>query len=250
MYAGGGPRAALVALTAAFGAIAAWTLLAGPFAVTVGGARIENTSVLWPLVAVYVLLFLGGYLRTLLGLGVVMALVALVPVSVYRGEIELAERVNHPFRAIRECMTAVQQSGVKVGPGVYGSAYEMEHWRYYYYLWRLGEWTVGRDYSLEEAEKRLWAPGEQTPVLVSRANYERLVRRAAERGAPGPGAVRPAGASPDPIADAARDPMRSGVSLSAEVALLLPGPFRPCLPDVLAVAGQPLWKDALPERGR
>ena len=51
-----------------------------------------------------------------------------------------------------------------------------------------------------------------------------LVRRAAERGA---------------------DPMRSGVSLDENVGVLLPGPFRACLPDVLAAAGQPLWKDAV-----
>ncbi len=245
------PRAAVIGLASCSFALAAWTLLAGPSTVTILGARFDNRSVVWPVAAASALLFLGGYLRTFLGLAVLMVLAALAPVSVYRGEIALAERVNHPFRAIRECMTSVQQSGARVGQGVYGSSVEMEHWTYYYYLWRLGEWKVGRDYSLEEAEKRIWTPGEQTPVLVSRANYEKLVRRAAERETTGPGVVRPAGgASVDPIADAARDPLRSGVSLSEDVGLLLPGPFRPCLPDVMAAAGQPLWKNPLPERRR
>ena len=244
------PQAALIGMMAASGAVAAWTLMAGPFTITIGGTRVGNSSVVWPVATVYALLFVGGYLRTFLRLAVVMALAALVPMSVYQAEVGRLQRVDHPFRAIRECMTEVQQSGVAAGQGVLGSGSEMEHWTFYYYLWRQGEWTIGRDYSLEEAEKRLWTPGAQTPVLVSRDNYEKLRRRAAEWEATGPGAVGPGAASSDPIADAARDPLRSGVSFDEKVGLLLPGPFRPCLPDVLAAAGQPLWKDPQPERRR
>ena len=127
------------------------------------------------------LLFLGGYLRTLLRMAVVTALMALVPVSVYTGEIARAKVVDHPFRAIRECVTAVQQSGVEVGPDVYGAYADMPHWTYYYYLWRLNESIVTQEFSMEEAERRLRTPAEQTPVIVTRTNYDTLVRRAAER---------------------------------------------------------------------
>jgi hypothetical protein len=239
-----GRRAALFGVAGAFGAAAAWVALAGPFTISMGGVGVGVGSVAWPLAAACALLFLGGYLRAVLRVGVVAALIALVPVPVYKGEIARLKMVDHPFRAIRECVTAVQQSGVKVGPGVYGAYADMPHWTYYYYLWRLNESVMTREFSPEEAERRLSIPGEQTPVLVLRTNYEKLVRRAAQRDGASPGVVGTAAASSDLIADAARDPMRSGVSLDEHLGLLLPGPFRACLPDVLAAAGQPLWKDA------
>jgi 4-amino-4-deoxy-L-arabinose transferase-like glycosyltransferase len=214
-------RAAVIGLAAAFGAAAAWKALAGPLAFTIGGAGVGIGAVVWPLAAACALLFLGGYPRALLRLAGAVMLLALVPVSVYEGEIARAKMIDHPFRAIRECVTAVQRSGVEVGPGVYGAYADMPHWTYYYYLWRLNESIVTREFSLKEAERRLWTPTEQTPVIVTRANYETLVRRAAERGG---------------------GPMRSGVSLDENVGVLLPGPFQACLPDVLAAAGQPLWR--------
>jgi 4-amino-4-deoxy-L-arabinose transferase-like glycosyltransferase len=245
-----GRRTAVIAISAIAGAAAAWAALSGPFTLGAGGIGFRISSVVWPLATACLLLFLGGYLRTLLRMAVVAALIALVPVSVYTGEIARAKVIDHPFRAVRECVTAVQQSGVKVGPGVYGAYVDMPHWTYYYYLWRLNESIVTREFSLDEAERRLRTPAEQTPVLVSRANYDTLVRRAAERVAPGPGVVGRAAASSDAIADAARDPMRSGVRLDANVGLLLPGPFQACLPDILAAAGQPLWKTPAPEPRR
>ena len=217
------PRVAVIGLAATFGAAAAWKALAGPLTVTTGSVGLAIGAVVWPLAAACVLLFLGGYPRALLRLAVAVTLLALVPVSVYRGEIARLQIVDHPFRAIRECVTAVEQSGAKVGPGVYGAYVDMPHWTYYYYLWRLNESIITRGFSVRAAERRLWTPGEQTPVIVSRTNYETLVRRAAERGA---------------------DPMPGGVSLDEQVGVLLPGPFRACLPNILAAAGQPLWTDA------
>jgi 4-amino-4-deoxy-L-arabinose transferase-like glycosyltransferase len=237
-----GPRAALIGLAAFSCAVAAWTALSGPFAVTIGGVRVGNDSVAWPLAAACGALFLVGSLGTLLRLAVICALVALAPVPVYTGEIARTKVVDHPFRAVRECMTALQQAGVKVGPGVYGSATEMEHWTYYYYLWRMGEWTIGPDYSVPEAERRLWMPGRQTPVLVSRSTYETLVRRAGLWETTFSGGVEPAEGSSDPVADAARNPLRSGARFDDNIAVLLPGPFQACLPGVLAAAGQPLWR--------
>ena len=240
---GVGPRAALIGLAAAFGAAAAWVALAGPFAIAAGGIGVAISSVGWPLAVACALLFLGGYLRALLRLAVIATLIAMVPVSVYTGEIGRAKLVDHPFRAVRECVSAVQRSGASGVPGIYGAYADMPHWTYYYYLWRLNESIVTREFSMEEAERHLSIPAEQTPVLLTRANYVKLVHRVVGRVDTGTGMVGPGAVSSDPIADAARDPMRSGVSLDDNVGLLLPGPFRPCLPDILAAAGQPLWKD-------
>jgi 4-amino-4-deoxy-L-arabinose transferase-like glycosyltransferase len=219
---GAGRRAVLIGLAAASAAVAAWRALAGPFTITIGGIGFGISSVAWPLATALVLLFLGGYVETLLRLAVAVGLVALIPVSVYASELARLNVVDHPFRAIRECTTSVQQGGIKVGPGVYGAYADMPHWTYYYYLWRLDESIVTPLFSTELAESRLWTPAEQTPVLVSRPNYEKLVRRAAER--------------------ESGDAMPSGVRLDEHFGVLLPGPFRPCLPDVLAAGGQPLWK--------
>ena len=228
-------RAALIGLAAAAGVAAAWTAVAGPFAVTIGGMGAGRISLEWSLVTVYALLFLGGHLRAFLRLAVTMVLVAMVPVSYYRGEIALAKRVDHPFRAVRECMTAVQKSGVTVGRGVYGSWAEMPHWTYYYYLWRLGEWTVTPSSRWKRPSGGCGRQASRRRLSSLRANYETLRRRAAERGG-------------GPVADSGRDPMRSGVSLDEQVGLLLPGPFQACLPDVLAAGAQPLW--TTPVEGR
>jgi hypothetical protein len=153
-------------------------------------------------------------------------------------------------------MTAVQQSGAKTGPGILGvnrdlgTNRELEHFAYYYYLSRLGPWNVRPEFSLDETERHLWTPGEQTPVFIWHTDYDALVRHAGAWEAIYPAVVGAKAPSADPIADAARNPLRSGARFNENLAVLLPGPFQACLPDVLAAAGQPLWQTPARRRGR
>jgi 4-amino-4-deoxy-L-arabinose transferase-like glycosyltransferase len=181
-------------------------------------------------------------------LAVAVALLMLIPVQTYGGRLAHAMRVDHPIRAVRDCMVAVKQTGAPVGSGVLGVYADIQHYSYYYYLWRLGEWKVNREFLPDETERHLQAPGRQTPVIVSRGDWETLVRRAGawEVTFPARGARSPV--PDDPVADAARNPLRSGARFNDDVAVLLPGPFRACLPDVLAAAGQPLWTTPAPRR--
>jgi hypothetical protein len=239
-------RSVLLDLAVLAGATAAWTALSGPFAVTVGGARFGSGSAFWPLLVASAALLVGGYLTTLVRLALVVVVLMLIPAQAYSERIAHATRIDHPIRAVRDCMVSVQRTGVKTGSGVLGVYGDIQHYSYYYYLWRLGTWKVNREFVLEETERHVWTQGEQTPVIVSRKDYETIVRRAGLWDATFPAGQGPMAASSDPVTDAARNPLRSGARFNDEVAVLLPGPFRSCLPDVLAAAGQPLWTTPAP----
>ena len=243
-------RSALLVLAGVAGVAAAWTAVSGPLTIVVGGARFSSDTMLWPLLLASAALMAAGYLNTVVRLAVAVALLLLIPAQAYSGRLSHAMRVDHPIRAVRDCMAAVKQTGVPTGSGVLSVSADIQHYSYYYYLWRLGDWKINREFLPDETERHLQTPGEQTPVIVSRGEWETLVRRAGAWDAtfPARGAHPPV--LDDPVADAARNPLRSGARFNDDVAVLLPGPFQGCLPDVLAAAGQPLWKDPAPARHR
>jgi hypothetical protein len=240
-------RATLLGVAAAASATAIWTAAFGPFAVTAGGATFSSPPVLWSLLAAAVAWFAVGSTMALVRVVAAVGLLALASAPVYGEKIERVMVVDHPIRALRDCMVAMQQTGVRTGPGILGVDRDLEHYGYYYYLWRVGPWNVRQEFSLEETERHLWTPGEQTPVFIWHTDYDALVRRAGAFEATYPARVGPEATAADLIADAARNPLRSGARFNENLAVLLPGPFQACLPDVLAAAGQPLWKaPALP----
>jgi 4-amino-4-deoxy-L-arabinose transferase-like glycosyltransferase len=239
-------RTVFVGVAAAAGATALWTTAVGPFSVAIGGAHVSNGSVLWPTLVAAVALVACGCGRAGVRGVVVIGLLELASVHVYWDRIGTMMAVDHPIRALRDCMAALQQAGVKTGPGVLGVDRDLEHYGYYYYLWRIGPWNIRPEFSLEETERHLRTPGEQTPVFVWHTDYDTLVRHAGAWEATYPAAVDAETPPTDPIVDAARNPLRSGARFNENLAVLLPGPFRACLPDVLAAAGQPLWKTPAP----
>jgi 4-amino-4-deoxy-L-arabinose transferase-like glycosyltransferase len=245
-------RSALLVVAGLAAVAAAWTAVSGSFTIVVGGARFGSDTVLWPVLWPLLLalstLVAAGYLHAVIRLAVAVAVAVLliIPAQAYSGRLSHAMRVDHPIRAVRDCMATVKQSGALAGSGILSVSADIQHYSYYYYLWRLGDWKINREFLAEEAERRLQTPGEQTPVIVSRGEWETLVRRAGTWDAtfPAPDVGLPV--QDDPVADAARNALRSGARFNDEIAVLLPGPFQACLPDVLAAAGQPLWKDPAP----
>jgi 4-amino-4-deoxy-L-arabinose transferase-like glycosyltransferase len=241
-------RTVLVGAAAAAGMTAAWTALYGPFGVTVGGATFRSASVFWPLLVGALVLFLGGHPTALVRLVAAVALLVLVNADVYGERIARAGSIDHPIRAVRDCMVSLQREGAKAGSGVMGVSRDIDYYAYYYYFWRVGRWDMREEFSVADTVQRLWSPGQQTPIIVSRASYDTLASEAELGRTPGPAAVWPASVSAEPVADAARNPLRSGVRFNDYLGILLPGPFLACLPDVLAAGGRPLW--ATPSRGR
>jgi hypothetical protein len=243
-----------VAVTASAGAIYAASV--GPFSVPVGGATFGSPPVVLMLLVAAVAFLAGGYSMALVRVAASVGVLVLVSAPTYGGKVARMAVVDHPIRALRDCMTAVQQSGAKTGPGILGvnrdlgTNRELEHFAYYYYLSRLGPWNVRPEFSLDETERHLWTPGEQTPVFIWHTDYDALVRHAGAWEAIYPAVVGAKAPSADPIADAARNPLRSGARFNENLAVLLPGPFQACLPDVLAAAGQPLWQTPARRRGR
>jgi hypothetical protein len=216
--------------------------------VTIGGATFGSSSVIWPLLVAAAALFAGGYSTALLRVVAAVGLLVFASASVYGEQLKRMAVVDHPIRAVRDCMVSLKRSGAKTGPGVLGVERDIEHYGYYYYLWRDGPWNVRKEFSPEEAERHLWASGEQTPVFLSHADYDALVRRAGLWDATYPGRLDARATAASLVADAARNPLRSGVRFNPGLAVLLPGPFQACLPDVLAAGGQPLW--TTPSGGR
>ncbi len=114
-------RRLLIAFTVAAVAAAAWTAVRGPFDIAIGSTvYFRNTTVLGPLLVACGLLLLGGHATTVVRLVVTAGLLALIPVSVYTGKLAHIERVDHPVRALRDCMASVRRTGVKTGSGVLG----------------------------------------------------------------------------------------------------------------------------------
>jgi 4-amino-4-deoxy-L-arabinose transferase-like glycosyltransferase len=239
-------RTVLLGIASAAGAAALLATLPGPSTVTIGGATFSSHSVFLPLSVAAVALFAGGYARAIVLVVPILGLLALSSVHVYGDRLARVASVDHPIRAVRDCMVAVRQAGVKTGSGVLSVERDLPNHVYYYYFWRVGTWDMRQTFALEETERRLWTPGEQTPVLISRDDYQTLVRRAGLWDAVYPAAGGPQTVPIDPVVDAMRNPLRSGARFNEELAILLPGPFQACLPGVGGAAGPPLWKDPAP----
>jgi hypothetical protein len=198
-----------------------------------------------PLVIAALLMFLVGYSKTLVRLFGVLGLLVLLPIGNYLEKVQRTGAIDHPLRAVRDCMIDVRASGVPVGDGVLGASGDILHHSYYYYFWRQGMWFISPEFPPEEVALRLTAPGKQTPVLLSREHYEPLYRDAASASGiweqPSPGADLELGARIAPY-------ISDGVVVAENIAMLLPGPYKPCVTRALDGGAGQLWRVQPPGR--
>ncbi|HUL75393.1 MAG TPA: hypothetical protein VLT86_19930 [Vicinamibacterales bacterium] len=246
MAATGGRRAriALLAVAALLAVIALWTAFVAPVHLEIGNVVLfRNSTFLRPAFAAVVLFWLAGQSRTLLRLALAFALVFLLPVTAYMDKIHRIGRVDHPIRAARDCIDALEARDPAAARGVMNASGDVLHHSYYYYLWRTGPWISADHFSLDDTLARLTTPGRQAPVLIARADYDAL--RATLPPQPGPGAPP---ANGDPVAELRRTLTVGAVTFDDNIAMLLPGPFQACAAPMLAADGKPIWR--LPQAGR
>jgi 4-amino-4-deoxy-L-arabinose transferase-like glycosyltransferase len=243
---GAGPKRALVAIGMLSLSVAIYTFVIGPWHFEIGRLTLfRNSSVIRPLVIAALLLFLVGYSKTLVRLFGVLGLLVLLPIGSYVEKVQRTAVVDHPLRAVRDCMIDVRGSGAPIGDGVLGASGDILHHSYYYYFWRQGSWVIAPEFPRDEVVLRLSVPGQQTPVLMSREHYEPLYRDAASAAGiwehPSPGADLDVGSKIAPY-------ISDGVVVGENIAMMLPGPFKPCVTRALDAGAGQLWRVQPPER--
>lgn len=240
-------RTVLLALAGLMLTIALWTLFIAPVHIAVGGVTVfSNSSFLRPAFAAVALFWLAGQARTLLRFAVAFAMAFLLPLATYMDKVHRIGKVDHPIRAARDCITAVEDSGAPVGHGVYNAAADLHH-AYYFYLGRIGAWVAAPQFSLEDTLARLTTPGQQTPVVIQRPDYDALAATVPPLPVTAPDAPPP---PPDEYAPLRATLTKGAVSFDDNVAMLLPGPFQACAAPMLEADGHPIWKRSTPGKSQ
>ena len=208
---------------AAFG-VAAWSVAVGPVHIQVGDLRIFRSATLWrpALIGATCWLLAGRGSRVPLAAGALALVWTLFPVT-YPNRIAFLMRTDHPIRTTRDCALDVARAA-GLSPGVYHASGDVHH-AYYYYLRRLG-WTPWQGTGAGELLRRLETPGQQTPVILARADYLRLGGRM-PAGTPAPVALT-TGAPPIDPRPPLTHGLAGGILLSDDVVLLFPGPYAAC----------------------
>jgi 4-amino-4-deoxy-L-arabinose transferase-like glycosyltransferase len=228
-------------------ALALWTLLVAPVRLEIGGVELfRNSSFLRPAFVAVVLFWLAGQSRTMLRLSTALAMAFLLPLMTYMEKIHRIGRVDHPIRAARDCIAAVEGTGAPVGHGVYDAAADLHH-AYYFYLGRIGPWVVAPQFSLDDTLARLTVPGQQTPVIIQRPDYETLAATVPPLPVTAPDAPPP---PPDEYTPLRATLTKGAVTFDDNVAMLLPGPFQACAAPMLAADGHAIWKRPAPVKSQ
>jgi 4-amino-4-deoxy-L-arabinose transferase-like glycosyltransferase len=225
----GGPwraaRPLLAACAALFLVVAVWTVAEGHMIWRIEGETLmSNSSIIRPIAIASLLLILAGYARTGLRTGMAAAFTVILPIQGYHRILDRMTTLDRPLRVISDCAAEVRQSGAVVGEGFYNAAALVADHPYYYYLRDVGPWLLADRPDDGELRRRLFVPGEQTPIVLSRKDYELLTVRVARlwTGEP-PG----------------RPPL-TGIAIEREAAVvvLLPGPYATCVDPAAAAGGE------------
>jgi 4-amino-4-deoxy-L-arabinose transferase-like glycosyltransferase len=224
--------------------LGAWAVMVGPVTLQVGGVRLFRSAILWrpALIGAVLWLLAGQGSRVLRPLGALLSVWLLFPTP-YSKQLAFLMRTDHPLRTMQTCAREVASIG-GLAPGVFHASGDLHH-AYYFYLRHLG-WTPWHTATPAELQRRLEMPGQQTPVILGRADYVRLGGRL-PASAPAPVATTTGAppVSPDPPLTEGLPP---GVLLSDDAVLLFPRPYDGCADVVMrdAVAATRLPAQRLP----
>jgi hypothetical protein len=165
-------RAAALFLAVIAIALAVASAIYGQIVWTIGGVKLlQNSTVIRPLLIAALLTTLAGKTsvasRTL---GAVL-LILVLPVLTYTGRLNPVTTVDSRLRTIRWCVRSVHESDRSAAVGVLNADRSHANHSDYYYLFRVGPWLEPETIDVETVQRRLFAPGEQIPVRVTRATY-------------------------------------------------------------------------------
>jgi 4-amino-4-deoxy-L-arabinose transferase-like glycosyltransferase len=215
----------LAGFAALFLGVAFWTALAGqltwPLNASEHEALLRNSSIVRPVVIAAVLLMLAGagYSRIGLRTGIAAGFVLILPIEGYH---RILERMTTPDRSLSvagECAANIRRSGVPVGKDFYNAAALVADHPYYYYLRHTGPWLLADHPVDDQLRQRLFVAGAQTPIVLSRKDYELLT-------------LRVSALWPD------HRPPLTGIAPEERVVVLLPGPYAACVAPAVAAGGE------------
>ena len=231
---GGARQVALVAIVGLI-ALAVVTFIHGPLRFEYHGTVwFKNGSVVRPIFFAAILAGLAGHARNLVRLLGAVLLMLFLPLGAYANEFENIGAIDHPIRTTRDCIADVHASGVPAGTSILAASGDVFHHGYYFYLWRLGPWIGLEKFDQALALEHLTAPGEQTPVLIARPDYDALVASL-------PPAPADASTEDDTTRELRATLKNGGLRYDQNIAILLPGPYRGCAQRILKDGGWPLW---------
>jgi 4-amino-4-deoxy-L-arabinose transferase-like glycosyltransferase len=216
-------RRLLVACAVILLAVATWTAATGKLTWEFDGATlIRNSSIVRPIAIAAVLLILAGYRRLGQRTGIAAAFVLILPIEGYHRILDRMTTLDRPLRVISDCAANVRRSGTPTGEGFYNAAALVAAHPYYYYLRRVGPWLVADRPADDQLQRRLFVAGAQTPIVLSRKDYELLTVRVAAL----------AGEA------AAGRQLLTGIAPEESVVVLLPGPYAMCVASAVAAGGE------------
>jgi 4-amino-4-deoxy-L-arabinose transferase-like glycosyltransferase len=218
-------RRLLVACAVLLLGVAIWTAATGKLTWEFDGATlIRNRSIVRPIAIAAVLLILAGYRRIGQRAGIAAAFTLILPIEGYHRIIDRMITPNHPLRAIADCAEHVRRSGTPVGEGFYNAAALVADHPYYYYLRHVGPWLVADHPVDDQLRQRLFVAGTQTPIVLSRKDYELLTVRIASIAAMS--------------SETPGRPLLTGIASEESVVVLLPGPYAACVAPAVAAGGE------------
>jgi 4-amino-4-deoxy-L-arabinose transferase-like glycosyltransferase len=158
----------------------------------------------------------GALSRTL-----ALAIVAIaLPLLAYSRTLDLMTTTRRPLSALRSCAAGIEKPVPEVH--VYPTWAELGVHTHYYYLRGIAPVNVhGGTPKQDEWEKRLFTPGQQTLVVLTRPDYD-AIAAAVARG------------------DSQAGRMPIGLTLTGGNVLLAPGPYEPCALKALESGGTPV----------
>lgn len=204
-------------------ALSIWTAAAGQDRLEMNGVELlRSSNVFRPIGIAAILVGLSG--PRIVGRALAIAAVVILPVWASADRLDHFSSVDHPLRALRDCAITVGTSPPETH--VYPPYFQLATHSPYYYLRQVGPW-VAHDGSPknDELDIRLYTPGRQTLVLLSRNDYDIIVRQIGLK----------------------ELPMPRGLLIFDDVVLLTPGPFEGCADAAVVVGGRDIAD--LPARG-
>jgi 4-amino-4-deoxy-L-arabinose transferase-like glycosyltransferase len=165
-------RGALIGLALVAIGLAVASAVQGQVVWRVAGVKVlQNSTVVRPLLIAALLMALAGKARlsvqTLAGLVMLLTL----PVLAYSGLTTLATTSDARLRTIRGCVTQVHAANRATQSGFLNTARAQSNHSDYYYLFRVGQWLEPETVDIDMVRRRLFEPGEQIPVRMTRATY-------------------------------------------------------------------------------
>jgi 4-amino-4-deoxy-L-arabinose transferase-like glycosyltransferase len=206
--------------------VAVWTIAAGQLLWKFDGQTLlRNSSFIRPILVAAVLLIIAGYRRAGLRTGIAAAFVVILPpIQGYHRILDRMTTPDRPLRVISDCAAKIRHSGAAVGDGFYNAATLVADHPYFYYLRAVGPWQVAEHPDDDLLRQRLFVAGAQTPIMLSRKDYELLTVRVDRLWTE---------------ANAARPPL-TGIAIErdASVVVLLPGPYAACVAPAVTAGGE------------